>query len=248
MNGTSNNRTVAIVQARMGSTRLAGKALLDICGSPMLAHVVRRAQAATLVDEVVVATTTSPSDDAIADLCASLSVRFTRGSEADVLSRYVDAARMTEAAIIVRITSDCPLLDPRLIDRVLATRAQHAADYASNTQAPRTFPHGLDVEVFTRATLDRAHLEDTRPEWREHVTPYIYCAEGRFSLARVDADDDFSDQRWTVDTAEDLRFVRRVMSELGTDCTDHVLVRTWIRNHPEHTEINASVQQRRVAP
>ncbi len=242
--GSPRPKTVAVVQARMGSTRLPGKVLEDLGGKTMVERVLERAGAARLVDEVVLATSELASDDPLAALVGS---RCVRGSENDVLSRFVLAARATEAELIVRLTADCPLLDPALVDRVLETREAAGADYASNTQVPRTFPHGLDVEVFTRAALDAADREDDRSDWREHVTPYLYRTEGRFVLARVDADEDFSDQRWTVDTPADLALVRRVYADLGPSVTDHRVIRAWMREHPEHASLNADVTQKTVA-
>jgi spore coat polysaccharide biosynthesis protein SpsF len=241
-------RVVAIVQARMGSTRLPGKALVDIAGQPMLAHVMERASRATRVDAVCVATTTSPADDAIVALADARGWPCVRGDENDVLSRYALAAQATAAEVVVRITSDCPLLDASVVDAVLEKLGATGADYASNTQPPRTFPHGVDVEAFSAEALRAADAEDARPEWREHVTPYLYRTEGRFTLTRVDSDDDFSDQRWTVDTPEDLALVRRIHAELGPDAARLGPVRQWLRAHPEVAGMNRDVKQKAVAP
>ena len=231
----------------MGSTRLPGKALVDLAGEPMLDHVVRRASRARHVDAVAVATTTNASDDAIVEHASERGWSCVRGSEDDVLSRYALAARDTAAEIVVRITSDCPLLEPDVVDAVIARLGASGADYASNTQLPRTFPHGLDVEVFSVEALLRADAEDARPEWREHVTPYLYRTPGAFHLERVDADEDFSDQRWTVDTAEDLALVRLIFAELGAQAPFRS-VRAWLRAHPEALAMNRGVAQKSLAP
>ncbi|HET7677409.1 MAG TPA: glycosyltransferase family protein, partial [Candidatus Limnocylindrales bacterium] len=177
-------RTVAIVQARTGSTRLPGKVLARIGGRPMLAHVVERARAAPGVDEVVVATSVLPEDDAIAGLCAESGWPCERGSATDLLDRYERAAAAHDAEVVVRVTGDCPLLDPALVGEVIALLGRGGYDYASNTLEPRTWPHGLDAEAFTRAALATAWAEDTDPAWREHVTPFLYRHPERFRLGR----------------------------------------------------------------
>ncbi len=169
-------KVVAIIQARMGSTRLPGKVLQDLAGEPMLARVVNRAWQAELLDDVVVATTTQSTDDAIAHLCAEHDWLCFRGSEEDVLDRYYRSALAHQADVIVRITSDCPLIEPEIIDRVAQEflERQPEIDYAYNGLSRRTFPRGLDTEVMRFDVLKRAWHEDLNSTWREHVTPYIY--------------------------------------------------------------------------
>ncbi|HEY8635671.1 MAG TPA: glycosyltransferase family protein, partial [Candidatus Limnocylindrales bacterium] len=203
-------RTVAIVQARMGSTRLPGKVMLPLLGEPVLTRVMRRAGRATTLDEVVVATTTLPEDGAILTLASAEGWPVERGSETDLLDRYLAVARSREADVIVRVTSDCALIDPEVIDATVFAFRTADVDYASNTLEPATWPRGLDVEVMSRAALERAGHEDHDLAWREHVTPYIYRHPEVFRLLRVPAEDDHADQRWSIDTPEDYELVRRI--------------------------------------
>lgn len=235
-------RTVAIIQARMGSTRLPGKVLADIGGRPMLWHVVGRLRRSRGIDAVAVATSTGPADDPIAAFCRDAEVSCVRGSEQDVLDRYRQAARELDAATVVRITADCPLLDPAVVDRVVAAFAAGEYDYACNVLRP-TYPDGLDVEVFSRTALERAWREANRPAEREHVTVYLR-ASGRFRVApNVACEPDLSGQslRWTVDSAADLAFVRAVYAALGANGAPFGLpeVLRLLEEHPEMSEINA---------
>lgn len=206
---------VVIAQARMGSTRLPGKALADIDGHPVLWHVVARARRARTVDAVVVATSERQLDDPIAEFCQLHNISCMRGSEDDVLDRYYLAAREHGADVIVRVTGDCPLLDPEVLDRVVETYLGGDFDYVSNTLL-YTYPDGLDTEVFSFAALERAWREARLPAEREHVTPYIR-ASGRFRTANVTSDVSLPRRqlRWTVDEPADLEFVRRVYARLG---------------------------------
>lgn len=236
---------VGIVQARMGSTRLPGKVLRNIVGSTMLAHVLQCVKQAALIDEVLVATTVESADEAIVVECKHLGVPVFRGDEQDVLDRYYRAAQICQAEVIVRITSDCPLIDPETIDHV--TReflTSRCLDYASNTLSPRTFPRGLDVEVILFDALERAWREDDNPAWREHVTPYIYRHPEKFKLHAVANDVDYSHMRWTVDTAEDLDFVRRIYDHFGHARFSWHEVLTVLEQHPEWMELNRHVQQK----
>ena len=205
---------VAVVQARMGSTRLPGKVLADVEGRPLLARVVERARRAARLVDVVVATTTHVEDDAVEALCGALGVRCVRGSERDVLDRYRQAARAAGAAQVARITADCPLLDPAVVDRVIATYEAGEYEYVSNVEPP-TWPDGLDVEVLSRETLERVWRMATLPSEREHVTLHVRSHRDRFRVANVENDVDLSALRWTVDESTDLAFVRRVYARLG---------------------------------
>ncbi|MCX5742129.1 MAG: glycosyltransferase family protein [Proteobacteria bacterium] len=198
--------TVAIVQARMGSSRLPGKVLATIAGASMLARVVTRLRAARSIDAIVIATTTADLDDAVAREARRLGVGVFRGSETDVLARYVGAARMAKADVVVRVTSDCPLLDPHVVDAVVAL-LDRPTDYASNTHV-RSFPRGLDVEALHRDVLERIDRLATSPAAREHVTAFILEEPARFVVRQLVADRDDSDLRWTVDTDDDLAVVR----------------------------------------
>ena len=241
-------KTVAIVQARMGSTRLPGKVLQDLAGEPILARVVNRTCRAKTLQEVVIATTTNTVDDVIVKLCEARGWSWFRGSEEDVLDRYYHAAKKYQADFIVRITSDCPLIDPEVIDHVVQEflERQPEVDYASNTWPRRTFPRGLDTEVMRMDVLERAWREDRNPAWREHVTPYIYRNPDRFRIHNVVSPVDYSAMRWTVDTQEDLAFVRKIYDYFGHDRFSWREVLKVLEEHPEWVEINRYVQQKVV--
>jgi len=239
-------RTVAIVQARLGSTRLPGKVLADLCGDTMLARVVQRLRAAHRVDDVVIATTLRDEDDLILDEAKRLGVGVFRGSEHDVLARYLGAARAFHAGIVVRVTSDCPLLDPWVVDDVIwALRAQQHNDYASNTHT-RTYPRGLDVEALYLETLARIDACATSVPAREHVTAYLMEQPGAFTMQQVQAKRDDSDLRWTVDTQDDLALARLLYERLGLAHTirPYSDVVAAVRAMPELTAINAHVTQK----
>jgi spore coat polysaccharide biosynthesis protein SpsF len=207
-------RVVAIIQARMGSTRLPGKVLRDIRGASMLARVVNRARKSNLLDEILVATTTEPHDDSIVAACQFLGTPVFRGSQEDVLDRYYRAAVAYKAEAVVRITSDCPLIDSEIVDRVVRSFLEENPDYASNTLI-RSYPRGLDAEVMTMAALTKAWGQSRELYHRVHVTPYIYQNPSLFRLLPVKGEEDFSDYRWTVDTPEDLGFIVAVYARLG---------------------------------
>lgn len=206
--------TIALIQARMGSSRLPGKVLRSIAGRPMIDWVLTRASRAHSLDRVVLATSEHPRDDALAAHVRKLGYGVARGSENDVLKRFAHAAQSYGAQVVVRITADCPLIDPDIIDAVVALRAREGSDYASNTD-PATFPDGLDVEVFKAVALARADAEATRPHDREHVTPYLRRDPFRRSGLRHDTD--LSGLRWTVDEAADLAVVDRLARTMGRD-------------------------------
>ena len=209
-------RAVVVVQARLGSSRLPGKTLADIAGRPLLAHVVERAAAIPGIATVVLATTLSPADDKLEAFARISGIRWVRGSEDDVLDRFCLAAHAAQAEAVVRITADCPLLDPIVSGRVLAeyVARRPGVDYVSNVHPP-TYPDGLDTEVFSVEALEVAAREARRPSEREHVTPYLWGHPERFRLANIECEDDRSEYRWTVDTRADLEFVRQVFEALG---------------------------------
>ena len=217
-------KTVAIIQARMTSTRLPGKVLADLCGRPMLAHMLARVARARRLDAIWVATTTNAADDPVAQLCQSLSVPVFRGSESDVLGRYALAAAQTQADVVMRLTADCPMMDPVLIDEAVHAFTAVSYDYFSNA-IRRTYPDGLDLEIFSRATLDEADQKSRLPFQREHVTPYMRTGAykdvptGNFRVGQMLAPADFGHLRWTVDTAEDLAHVRRLVRDLPAEYT-----------------------------
>ena len=209
-------RCVAIVQARVGSSRLPRKGLLEIADQPMIAHVLDRALAIDGVDGVVLATTVDPADDELADFARARKIPCTRGSQADVLDRFRQTAAEHSAAVIMRVAGDCPLLDPHVSGLVLADYLRRGdVDYVSNVHPPM-YPDGLDTEVFSRQALERAWREAELPSDREHVTPYIWRNPGTFQLANFppDAGPSQAHLRWTVDECADLDFVRAVYARL----------------------------------
>lgn len=239
-------RVVAIIQARMGSTRLPGKVLQDIAGATMLARVVTRVRRATTLAQIVIATSTLPADDALVAACASLDVACFRGSEEDVLARYYGAAMAHQADVVVRITSDCPLIEATVIDRIVNTFLRERPDYASNVH-DRSFPRGLDVEAFSLAALAIAHNEAQAAYQRAHVTPYIYQHPEQFQLLGVRAEADYSAYRWTVDTPEDLALIRAIYAHLGADgAFDWHDVLSLLERQPELAAINAHIEQKEL--
>lgn len=239
--------TLIIVQARMTSTRLPGKVLLPLAGEPMLTRLVERLRCVGRANGIVVATTTNATDDPISALCAQLGVPCHRGSEHDVLSRYADAAREHGADVVVRITSDCPLLDPALIDQVIAVYEEGGIDYVSN-MLPPSWPYGMSVEVFSAAALAQTHAEATQAAEREHVTPFIYWHPERYRLRNVTSPADLSHHRWTVDTIEDYELVSRLFEHLMPTRQNFTQadVLALLEAHPDWIAINQHIQQKPV--
>jgi spore coat polysaccharide biosynthesis protein SpsF (cytidylyltransferase family) len=216
-------RTVAIIQARMTSTRLPGKVLADICGKPALARMLERVQRATTVDQIIVATTDNASDDPVVALCEGKDVAVYRGSEMDVLGRYRQAAELFRADAIVRLTADCPMIDPEIIDQIVGKFQSGHWDDVTNT-SERTFPDGLDAEVFTLEALIDADANAKHIFLREHVTPYIRgsrpdLGSGDFKVGHIRYTADFSHIRWTLDTTDDLDRIRRLVGRLPEEFT-----------------------------
>ncbi len=198
---------LCIIQARMGSTRLPGKVLRPLAGKPVLEHVVTRVRACRLISTVLVATSDKPADDAIQSFADRIGVRCFRGSESDVLDRFAQAAESVELPHIIRITADCPLVDPELLGHMIQCYEGTDFDYYSNCHPVRTFPKGLDIEIFPRRALEIAAREATEPYDREHVTPYFYKHPTKFRLGVLEAEVDRSEERWTLDTEDDYRFI-----------------------------------------
>lgn len=247
MNG--NERVVCVVQARCTSERLPGKVMLPLAERPIVEHVLNAALAAQRVDEVVLATTTNVADDELASHGRRLGVRVFRGSENDVLGRFVGAVQGLEADVVVRNTADDPLLDPTVIDMVVADFLAGGCDYSSNI-LERSWPRGMDTEVFSRGTLDRAEREGLRAEDREHVTIFVRTHPERFRLRNVAAptSETWPDLRLCIDTVADYEMLRAIFEELATDGQAPPVreVVAWLRNRPDVVAINASVQQRTV--
>lgn len=240
---------VLIVQVRMGATRLPGKPLKKILDRPLLSYQIERLRRAKRVDKIVIATTLSPRDQEIVNLCQREGISIYRGSEEDVLDRYYRAANTHRADIIVRITGDCPLIDPEIVDQVIDFYSLKIPnyDYVSNS-LQRTYPRGLDVEVFSFQALEKAAKEATLPEEREHVTLFFYEHPEIFSLGSMQQATDESAHRWTVDTEEDFQLISLLINTLYPSnphfTSEDVLAQ--IRQHPEWALINAHIKQKPV--
>lgn len=235
-------RIVCIIQARMGSKRLPGKISMDIAGKPMLARVIERAKHFAHIAQVITATSVSPQDDLTQQIARDMEVDCFRGSEQDVLSRYFEAARLCKAEAVMRITADCPLIDPAVSNRVTREFLEKRPDYASNT-IKRTHPRGLDTAIITMDTLTRAHKEAVDPADREHVNRFVWRQPEKFDILSITGDEDHSHHRWTVDTPEDLKLVRKIYGELGDRLFGMKEILYVLKQNPEWTKINAMVEQ-----
>lgn len=256
-------RTIAIIQARMGSSRLPGKVLLDISGQPMLVRVVERTRRADLLDGFLIATTTDVSDDPIEVCCRQHGYPVFRGSVFDILDRFHQAALQERAEVVVRITADCPAIDPQIINRTVAAFRDFGADFAANRLVPpwrRTFPIGLDTEVCSFSSLEKAWREANQPFQREHVMPFFY--EGippeAFDLTRdslvisprgfrtllVNHVPDYGSLRWTVDTPQDLEFIRQVFNRLEKDDFSWRDLLRLVEQEPDLQKVNENVTRK----
>jgi spore coat polysaccharide biosynthesis protein SpsF len=268
------DRFIAFVQARYEASRLPGKVMADIGGEPMLVRVVERAIRANTLERVVIATSTDAEDDVIENLCIERGYDLFRGSQYDVLDRFYQASITYDAEIIVRITGDCPLIDPDVIDdtvnaftgqlenrehiSLISIPPQHDSDepegnglrydFAANRLPPpwkRTYPMGLDTEVCTLRALERAWREADLAHQREHVMPYLYEQEGRFNILLVNHEPDYGSLRWAVDTREDLELVRRIFSFFDNrDDFSWREVLDLTQTQPDLTKINTNVRQK----
>ena len=213
-------KTLCVLQARMGSTRLPGKVVAELAGRPALAFMLDRL-APLAVDQLVVATSTAAADARVEEVANEKGVAVVRGPEDDVLARFIVALDAYPAMHVVRLTGDCPLMDPALVATALEVHQRDAADYTSNTLV-RTFPDGLDVEVVTAAALREANDEAVDAAEREHVTPFVYGRPERYRLANFESGDDLGAERWTLDTAADLDRLREIVAKL-----DHPVSASW---------------------
>ncbi|MBI1888689.1 MAG: glycosyltransferase family protein [Candidatus Spechtbacteria bacterium] len=243
--------THIIIQARMGSGRLPGKILKDLCGFPMLYHVIERCRKSKLAERVILATTVEAQDNSTADFCSNHGIDYMRGSENDVLSRYYETARKFHSSVIVRVTADCPLIDPLIIDSCIQKfKEEKDVDYLSNVSV-RTFPRGLDVEVFSFNALQRAYKEAKELYEREHVTPYIWENKKReFKIGEsVRASSEYArNYRLTVDYPEDFELMKKIYEALYKEGTiiDAREAFVFLNHHPEIARINAHCEQRPV--
>lgn len=243
-------KTAAIIQARMGSTRLPGKILKDLMGKTVLQHVIERVRQAVAIDEVIIATTTLSPDDAVAKEAVKCGAACFRGSEADVLSRYYFAAKENKSDIVVRITSDCPLIDPVVTNEIVTFfKSEKIYDIVTNAGSDlskRTYPRGLDTEVFSFAVLEQAFRQADKQYQREHVTPYIYETSLRQYFYRNEAD--YSRHRWTLDTEEDFALLQAIYSRLYHGKHDFFLqdILALFEQYPELIKINAHIEQKKL--
>lgn len=240
-----NRNVVAIVQARMTSTRLPGKVMMEVLGRPLLGYELERVARARSVTRIVVATTTNATDDPVVRYTESLGFGVWRGPEDDVLERYHAAAEAFGAEVVVRLTADCPLIDPVVVDRVIDALGDN--DYVSNFIERRTFPRGLDAEAFTRQALEKAWSGAKTPPEHEHVTPYLYNHPELFRLKGVFNETDLSHHRWTVDTTEDFSLIRSILEGLYP-FNPRFLLRDIVKfmdGNPELFKVNSHVRQKK---
>lgn len=240
-------RVVILIQARMGSTRLPGKHLKEVLGKPLIGYLLERLRRVRNADAIVLATTTNPLDDALVDFSKKNHLPYFRGSEEDVLDRFYQCAKTNAADVIVRITGDCPLIDPAVIDLVIEHYLKNRAslDYVSNTEK-RTFPRGFDVEVFSFESLQKVASEAGKPEEREHVTPYYYRHPDLFRIGSVTRPVDESRYRWTVDTQDDFKLISTVLENIYPEKPNFTFndLLELFQRHPDWIKINVHVQQK----
>ena len=236
-----------IVQARMTSTRLPGKVMRPVLGKPLLEYQIERLSKVPDIDKIIIATTSNDTDQPIIDFCVSRGLSFFRGSETDVLSRYYGAAVQYGVSTIIRVTSDCPVIDPEVLtDLIRLFRSEPNIDYASNT-LERSFPRGLDAEIFTFTALENAQMNATTSFQREHVTPYFYQNPHLFALKSLKCAHDYSAFRLTVDTAEDLQLITELITEMYPHKPAFGLedIIELFRRRPELANINSHVEQKK---
>ncbi len=248
---THTQKIVAIIQARMTSSRLPGKVLIPIAGFPMLYHVAKRVSSAKMVDQTVIATTDDEADNPIEEFCRSNGYACFRGHPYDVLDRYYQAALKFQADVIVRITADCPLMDPELIDSLLRTFLDAKVDFAANRLPPpweRSYPIGLDIECVHFDALKKAWQEAESQFEREHVMPYLYDQSERFKILLTHHDPDYGKKRWTVDTPQDLEFVKAIFEKFAPQLEFSWLeVIEVINQNPDLEKINTNIVAKNVA-
>jgi spore coat polysaccharide biosynthesis protein SpsF len=244
-----NFKVVIIVQARMGSTRLPGKHLKQILGRPMLSFLIERLRRVKKAQEIIIATTDQLIDEKIIKVCKEEKVNYFRGDEENVLDRYYQTAKKFKAKIIVRITADCPLIDPEIIDRTINVFLDNYPkfDYVSNS-LNHTFPRGMDVEVFSFESLKKVVKWGMSSEEKEHVTPYYYRHPEKFSLENVENEKNLSSFRLTVDTPEDFFLISKIIQELYPLNPNFTLVDilNLLAKHPDWLVINSKVQQKKL--
>ncbi|MFZ5946550.1 MAG: cytidylyltransferase domain-containing protein [Stygiobacter sp.] len=243
----NNLKATAIIQARIGSTRLPKKIFLPLSGKSILWHVYQRVKKSKLIDNVIIATTDLPEDDLVEKFCIENKINYFRGSSDDVLSRYYFTAKNFQSDIIVRITSDCPLIDSNVIDEIIKLFISENADYASNV-LERTFPRGYDTEVFSFSVLEKTFFEAKEKFEREHVTPFIYNHPEIFKLVSYKINKDYSSLRLTIDTQEDYNLIKIIYDSLFDSNNFFNLndVINFLNNNPELIKINQHIEQKKL--
>lgn len=244
-------KVVCLVQARVGSTRLPGKILKEICGKTILHHEIDRLKKCKEIDEIVIATTDKEDDDKIVNEAKKLSVKYFRGSENDVLSRFYYSAKENNADIIVRVTSDCPCIDFEILDKMLIyfkdKYKEKQIDYLSNT-INRTYPRGYDIEIFTFSALEKSYINAKKEYEREHVTPYIYDKTNNFLKLSFENKDDYSEYRVTLDTIEDFIVIKNIFENLYYKNPYFKLndVVQYLNNNLHIVDINKHIEQKKL--
>lgn len=242
-------KIAAIIQARMESTRLPGKIMKEIKGKSLLEHQIERIRKSKKIDQIIIATSVKESEQPIVALCEKLRIPYFRGSEQDVLERYYETAKHYGVDVVVRLTSDCPIIDPVVIDAIVYKYLELSSvtSYVSNT-IERSFPRGLDVEVFSFEALEKAHITATLEAEREHVTAYMYSNKSDIKVANFKGEFDYSNNRWTVDTSDDFKLIELIINELYNPAEIFLLadVIALLMENPDWKKINNHVEQKKL--
>jgi len=230
-------KPVAIIQVRMSSTRLPGKVLKKLNGITVLESLLNQLNYSKLLNDKIIATTSNSEDDVIFNFCKSKEIKCYRGSQDDVLDRYYNCAKKFSINTIIRITSDCPLMDPQVVDAVIDFYLKNSYDYVNNCYN-RTYPYGNDVEIFSLKVLEKVWEKATKPSEREHVTPYIYNNPDEFSLGWIENKENLSEFHWTIDRKEDLIFVQNIFKKISKRPILMKDIIDVIKDDPSLLEIN----------
>ncbi|CEH34930.1 cytidylyltransferase domain-containing protein [Romboutsia lituseburensis] len=242
---------LCIIQARLGSTRLPGKVLKKLSGKSVLEHVIYRVSKSNLIDQIIVATTTNKEDDKIVDECLKIGVNYYRGDENNVLSRYYETAFDKGYETIIRITSDCPLIDPKIIDNMIIDfnneNEKYQLDYLSNS-LKETFPRGFDVEIFTFNSLKEAYENATLEYEKEHVTPYIYLNQDKFTIKNYYNSNKYQNYRLTLDTYEDYLVIKNIYDNIYKEDSMFFYedIISYLNQYPEIANINQHIKQKKL--
>lgn len=242
---------LCIIQARLGSTRLPGKVLKELSGKSVLEHVIYRVSKSNLIDQIIVATTTNKEDDKIVDECFKIGVNYYRGDENNVLSRYYETAFDKGYETIIRITSDCPLIDPKIIDNMIRyfnnENEKYQLDYLSNS-LKETFPRGFDVEIFTFNSLKKAYENATLEYEKEHVTPYIYLNQDKFTIKNYYNSNKYQNYRLTLDTYEDYLVIKNIYDNIYKEDSMFFYedIISYLNQYPEIANINQHIKQKKL--